>query len=321
MEKAPQSAPPTPLAPRVAVGRGRSPKAKTLIAFSILIMLLFCVFVAYQASKAYERSIEDGKTNATRLTRILSDQVDLTFLAVDVMLHRAVERQYFNTMFGGNLPHDIENNFRLWVDETPQIAAMMLVDDRGVIRVAANKKGYDQWYNYSESVEKDPAFTGKAAIEEARLDIDDLVVMSGNTGIRLRGAITDGTDSPGILLSGRMKDISASFLKQIWPPIVVPKTRRWVNENVREGRITEGEFVINLPVDALAAAQRKRVMPPGAVNLSFRMEGVKSGYFKDLPPLIGGSGEARLTISFRISTPVEKLVETSTGVRAATDWS
>jgi len=138
-------------------------------------------------------------------------------------------------------------------------------------------------------------FTGKAAIEEARLDIDDLVVMSGNTGIRLRGAITDGTDSPGILLSGRMKDISASFLKQIWPPIVVPKTRRWVNENVREGRITEGEFVINLPVDALAAAQRKRVMPPGAVNLSFRMEGVKSGYFKDLPPLIGGSGEARLT--------------------------
>ena len=138
-------------------------------------------------------------------------------------------------------------------------------------------------------------FTGKAAIEEARLDIDDLMVMSGNTGIRLRGAITGGNDSPGILLSGRMKDISASFLKQIWPPIVVPKTRRWVNENVREGRITEGEFVINLPVDALAAAQRQRKLPPGAVNLSFRMEGVKSGYFKDLPPLIGGSGEARLT--------------------------
>ncbi|MES2984433.1 MAG: ATP-binding protein [Pseudomonadota bacterium] len=146
------------MTPRMAVGRGRSPKAKTLIAFSVLIMLLFCVFVAYQASKAYERSIEDGKTNATRLTRILSDQVDLTFLAVDLMLHRAVERQYFNTMFGGNLPHDIENNFRLWVDETPQIAALMLVNERGAIEVAANKKGYDRWYNYADSVENDPAF-------------------------------------------------------------------------------------------------------------------------------------------------------------------
>ena len=138
-------------------------------------------------------------------------------------------------------------------------------------------------------------FTGKAAIEEARLDIDDLVVMSGNSGIRLRGAITDGTDSPGILLSGRMKDISADFLKQIWPPIVVPKTRKWVNENVREGRITEGEFVINLPVDALAAVQRQRKLPKGAVDLSFKMEGVKSGYFKDLPPLLNASGQARLT--------------------------
>lgn len=138
-------------------------------------------------------------------------------------------------------------------------------------------------------------FTGKAAIEEARLDIDDLMVMSGNTGIRLRGAITDGTDSPGILLAGRMKDISASFLKQIWPPIVVPKTRKWVRDNVRDGLITEGEFVINLPVDALAAAVRQRKLPKGAVDLSFKMEGVTSGYFKDLPPLTGASGQARLT--------------------------
>ena len=138
--------------------RARLPKAKTLIAFSALIMLLFCVFVAYQASKAYEKAIEDGKANATRLTKILSDDVELSFLAVDLTLRRAVERQYFNTMFGGNLPHDIENNFRLWVEETPQIAALMLVDEKGVIQVAANKPGYDQWYNYTEFANNDPAF-------------------------------------------------------------------------------------------------------------------------------------------------------------------
>ena len=144
--------------PARAGGRGRSPKAKTLIAFSVLIMLLFCVFVAYQASKAYAHAVEDGKANATRLTKILADEVELTFLAVDLTLRRAVERQYFNMMFGGNLPHDIENNFRLWVEETPQIAALMLVNSKGVIEVAANKQGYDQWYNYSDSVIDDPAF-------------------------------------------------------------------------------------------------------------------------------------------------------------------
>ncbi len=146
-------------ASRPEIGRTRSPKAKTLIAFSALIMLLFCVFVAYQASKAYENAVEEGKANATRLTQILSDQVELTFLAVDLTLRRAVERQYFNMLFGGNLPRDIENNFKMWVEETPQIAAMMLVNDRGVIEVAANKPGYDQWYNYNDSLRDDPAFT------------------------------------------------------------------------------------------------------------------------------------------------------------------
>ena len=138
-------------------------------------------------------------------------------------------------------------------------------------------------------------FTGKAAIEEARLDIDDLMVMSGGSGIRLRGAITGGTKSPGLLLSGRMKELSSSLLKQLWPPIMAPRTRKWVNENIREGRIREGEFIVNLPVNALAAAQRQRKLPQGSINLSFKMDGVTSGYFKDLPPLINAEGEASLT--------------------------
>ncbi len=151
------------IAPEALPGvRGRLPKAKTLIAFSALIMLLFCVFVAYQASKAYTRAVDDGKESATRLTQILSDQVELSLLAVDLTLRRAVEREYFNTMFGGNLSHDIENNFRLWVEQTPQVVALMLVNEQGVIEVAANKPGYDRWYNYSESAANDPALTSMA---------------------------------------------------------------------------------------------------------------------------------------------------------------
>ena len=60
-----------------------------------------------------------------------------------------------------------------------------------------------------------------------------------------------------------MKELSATLLKQLWPPIMAPKTRKWVNDNIREGRIREGEFTVNLPVDALAAAQRQRRLPRG----------------------------------------------------------
>ena len=137
-------------------------------------------------------------------------------------------------------------------------------------------------------------FVGSAAIEEARLDIDDLVIMSGDTGLRVRGAITGGEESPGILLSGRIRDLSAGLVKRLWPPIVAPKTRAWVNQNIKGGRITDGGFQVNLPVDALARAQKNRNLPKGSVNLFFKMADVTTGYFENLPPLEQASGEAKL---------------------------
>ncbi|MCB1378450.1 MAG: AsmA-like C-terminal domain-containing protein [Alphaproteobacteria bacterium] len=137
-------------------------------------------------------------------------------------------------------------------------------------------------------------FVGTAAINEAKLDIDDLVVMSGSTGVRLRGVITGGGESAGILLSGRIRDLSASLLQRLWPPIMAPKTRAWINQNIRDGRVTEGEFMVNLPVDALAKAQRDRRLPDKSIQLSFKVADVTTGYYKDLPPLQGAEGEARL---------------------------
>ena len=137
-------------------------------------------------------------------------------------------------------------------------------------------------------------FIGNAAIEEARLDIEDLVVMSGNTGVRVRGAITGGGESPGLRLSGRVRDLSAGLLQRLWPPIMAPKTRAWVNQNIKAGRITDGEFQVNLPVDALARAKSSKRLPEKSINLAFRMADVTTSYFRDLPPLTNASGEAKL---------------------------
>ena len=137
-------------------------------------------------------------------------------------------------------------------------------------------------------------FAGNAGIDNARLDIDDLVIMSGNSGVRLRGTISGGKESAGILMSGRIRDLSAAMLQKLWPPIIAPKTRNWVNLNIKAGRITEGSFRVNLPVDAMAAAKLRRSLPEGSVDLQFSMADVTTGYFKDLPPLQQASGEAQL---------------------------
>lgn len=170
-------------------------------------------------------------------------------------------------------------------------------------------------------------FVGSAAINEARLDIEDLVIMSGSAGIRVKGAITGGGESVGLLLSGRMRDLSADLLKRLWPPIMVPKTRDWVSKNVIDGTVTDGEFIVNLPVDALATAKREKRLPPNSIDLHFRMADVSTRYFKELPPLIKASGEAWLKdddfrlemTSGEIVLPSGKLGKLDKGTMAAQD--
>src|SRR5258706_13725309 len=83
--------------------RSRSPRVRNLIGFSAMIMLMFCVIVAYQGSRAYKQAIEEGEQKSMRLAHILADHAELTFLGVDLSLRRSIERQYFNALFGNNL--------------------------------------------------------------------------------------------------------------------------------------------------------------------------------------------------------------------------
>ena len=170
-------------------------------------------------------------------------------------------------------------------------------------------------------------FDGVAGIETAKLDIGDLVVLSGQSGLRLRGTITGGGKTPGLLLSGRVRDVSATLLRKLWPPIVAPKTRNWVYQNVRDGRIPDGSFQINLPVDGMARAQLARHLPPGAIRLQFNMENVTSSYFKDLPQIEHAAGEAQLldnnfTLKMRdarIALPSGSLMQLDLGSMDAVD--
>ncbi|MDE2383282.1 MAG: hypothetical protein KGO53_01580 [Alphaproteobacteria bacterium] len=137
-------------------------------------------------------------------------------------------------------------------------------------------------------------FSGSASVDKARLDVDDLVVMSGNTGLRMRGNITGGEKSPGIHLAGRIRDVSDDLLKLLWPPIVAPRSRAWIAENVVDGRIPEGTFQINFDENALAAAKAAHLNPPGSLDFKFSLANVTTHYFKSLPNLQNGAGQAHL---------------------------
>lgn len=169
-------------------------------------------------------------------------------------------------------------------------------------------------------------FDGTARVDAARLDINDVVIVAGNAGVRVRGAITGGEKSPGIRLAGRIQELPASMLKKLWPPVVAPNTRKWVEENIKAGRITDGEFTVNLAADALAAALERELLPDPSIDARFHMQGVSTTYFGGLPAIRGAEGEAHLRgdtfdIAFKngaVELPSGKTISIASGSMAAT---
>ena len=153
-------------------GRPRSPRVRNLIGFSAMVMVVFIAIVAYQGAHAYKQAVAEGEEKSTRLTHILAENAELTFLGVDLSLRRAIERQYFNSLFGNNLPEYTEQNFKIWLNETPQIVALALIDEYGSVAVAAHKKNYDHWLDYHKTL------VGQQLFEHMR-EADDTYVFIG----------------------------------------------------------------------------------------------------------------------------------------------
>ncbi len=172
------------------------PPIRNLIGFSSLIIVIFCLVVVYHGSRGYRETIEQSKENATRLAHSLADHVELTFLGADLSLRRAIERQYFNALFGNNLLQYTEQSFKLWIDETPQIAAMALIDADGIVRAAAHKSSYDHWMDYTKILNNEQFF-------KTMRDADDSYVFIGR--------YTMQNKAPLILIGRRYSRLDGEF--------------------------------------------------------------------------------------------------------------
>ncbi len=126
----------------------KSSRVRNLIIMSALFLLLLAAILLYQAITSYDEALQQGQRNTERITEIQKEHTEITFLAVDQVLRRAVERHYFDKLFGGNLAEYMTQNFQMWVNETPQISAIMLTDENGKALVAAHKRGYQGWYDH-----------------------------------------------------------------------------------------------------------------------------------------------------------------------------
>lgn len=245
-----------------------SPRVRNLIAFSVLIILAFCALVIYQGSRAYHQAVDEGKERSDRLAHILSDHAELTFLGVDLSLRRAIERQYFNSLFGNNLPEYTEQNFKVWLNETPQIVALALIDDSGAVAVAAHKRSYDHWLDYHKTL------VGQKLFEHMK-EADDTFVFIGKHYTEAQKAL--------IIMSRRFNKLNGEFggivVAAINPEYFVSfyNSIAWGSKRYMALMLPDGAILASGPTadekaEALAKQRLSKIEKPGDVMASELVE-------------------------------------------------
>ncbi len=127
--------------------------------FTVLTTLTAITMLLYQTYAEYEQSHVNGQHEAERLAHVLSTQLEHKLDTVDLLLQQADERYHLNQLFGKKLPKDVAHNFKRWVDSSPYLVSMVLINEKGQVEIGVNHTNYSNWLNYNQSFAKFASFT------------------------------------------------------------------------------------------------------------------------------------------------------------------
>lgn len=127
--------------------------------------------------------------------------------------------------------------------------------------------------------------SGSLDPQRERLDIAGFFLRAGNATINLKGHVKKALSSPGIFLKGKFSNISIPVLKRLWPDILATGARKWVGNNLLEGRVARGNMEVAIPSDVLAALSDKGDLPPESIKLNVELGDLVVNYLPGLVPL------------------------------------
>lgn len=170
-----------------------------ILILGVLLVIAMGAFTVKRSADAERASREAGKKHTEQLLHTMSDHARLTFIAADTTLRRAVEKDYFNTLFGNTLNADAEHNLQQWVEETPHVSGMLLADGEGNITAIARDKQHIHWMEYLENIADQDYFDAHKISDDSEL----LYV-----GLESRGVV----ERPDfVILSRRLNRLDGTF--------------------------------------------------------------------------------------------------------------
>ena len=132
--------------------------------------------------------------------------------------------------------------------------------------------------------------SGIIELENSMIKINNMTVNTSEGSIFGSGSAIFINDSPSLALAIQSNGISTAALKQIWPIFLAPDTRKWVQENLTGGSISNLNMTASIPSGILGYFSEGRKMTEDQFSLDLKLSGIRFDSFAKLPAIRDASG-------------------------------
>lgn len=175
------------------------------------------------------------------------------------------------------------------------LAATVAADGalRGVdFDVTGTKGGLDLPAFFPEGLTLDHIHaTGRYETTTATLNLKTVELRRGDLAIVADGTVAMSGEGTAIDLTARLDGLPVDDIGQLWPVKLSAPGRRWVMQNIRGGRVSDGVFRLKVPPGGLAASPS----PPDMFTADFAVDGAATTFMAGLPPVSGMKAKAHMT--------------------------
>ena len=177
-----------------------------------------------------------------------------------------------------------------WVSGRIEGAASLGIDDSGklgelVAQVRLRDLVADPADIYDAPVSIEGAdLDAKITFNPFHMSVGRMDIVDGGTTLNLSGDLRAGPQGWQVALDAGLNALKPARLLELWPENVKPKTRKWVDDNIYAGALSDVDLAFRLkPGEAPQA------------YLDFDFQGAEVRFLRTMPNITDGSGHASLS--------------------------
>lgn len=148
------------------------------------------------------------------------------------------------------------------------------------------------------------AVDARLRLDPFRAELGQVQLVEGDRRISGRGAVSAASDGWRVAFDAGIDHVAQSDLLLLWPPALVPPTRKWLANNVATGELRNARAALRL---SPGAAPR--------VELGYEFRGAEVTILRTLPPVTEGRGFAGITENQHTLMVEEGTVQAPSGGR------